>query len=318
VEPAAASLVLTQAGIDAGFQLSTFLSGFNGQYGPLSQGIATNGNVVTGSLINQRIYVFSDGDGQTLPNAVTSVPYTCETGNCNFSMTTAGGQVYGAQASGGIFYHFASDGTFTPIPNLQAAGVRGYFGMWGNAVDGHLIASSNRGLIDIDPIAGSFRVINANLFPDGVSVSPDGTVAYLAIGVGVQSYSIATGALLGSFALGGGPDGTGVISGGPLNGRVVVNDNNGTVVLLDPSRPVGDPARSIVIASGGTRGDFVSPDTSNGTLFLSQNEQVARLSCGPGCSIGSVGPEVPEPTTLALVSGAMIALLLLKRASSRV
>ena len=60
-----------------------------------------------------------------------------------------------------------------------------------------------------------------------------------------------------------------------------MNDNNGTVVLLIPSRPVGDPGRSIVIASGGTRGDFVSPDTSNGTLFLSQNEQVARLSCGP-------------------------------------
>jgi hypothetical protein len=38
----------------------------------------------------------------------------------------------------------------------------------------------------------------------------------------------------------------------------------------------------------------VSPDTSNGTLFISQNELVDRLSCGPGCSIG-VGA-VPEPS----------------------
>ena len=79
------------------------MSGFNGQYGPLSQGIATDGNVITGSFINRRISVFRDADGQTLPDAVTSVAYTCETSNCNFSMTTAGGQVYGAQAQGGIF-----------------------------------------------------------------------------------------------------------------------------------------------------------------------------------------------------------------------
>jgi len=315
-KPALASLILTQAGTDLGFTLSTFVSGYNAQYGPLSQGIAPNGQVITGSLLNQRIYVFNDVDNQNLASAVASVPYTCESANCNFSMTTAGGQVYGAQASGGIFYRFASNGTFTPIPNLQAAGLRGYFGMWGNPVNGHLIASSNLGLVDIDPVAGSFRVINAGLFPDGVSVSPDGTTAYLAIGVGVQAYSIATGALLNSFALGGGPDGTGVISGGALDGRVVSNNNNGTLVLLDPTKAVGDPLRSIVIATGGTRGDFVSPDTTNGTLFLSQNEQVARLSCGPGCSIGAPPVLTPEPATSALIGGGLFALLLMRRRSA--
>jgi hypothetical protein len=314
VEPAHASLILNQAGIDLGFTLSTFVSGYSASYGPLAQGIAPNGHVVTGSLLNTRIYAFNDVDGQTLGSAVSSVPYTCQTGNCNFAMTTAGGQVYGAQLLGGIFYQFAENGSFAPIPNLQAAGLRDYAGMWANPVDGHLIASSNRGLVDIDPVTGSFRVINTGLFPDGVSVSPDGTAAYLAIGGGVQSYSIATGALLNSFSVGGGPDGTGVINGGPLNGRVVVNNNNGTVVLLDPSKPVGDPTRIIVIASGGTRGDFVSPDITNGTLFLSQNEQVARLSCGPGCSIGSVqGGEVPEPATFALFGSGLTAALLLRR-----
>ena len=104
-----------------------------------------------------------------------------------------------------------------------------------------------------------------------------------------------------------------------MNGRVVVNNNNGTLVLLDPSKPVGDPTRIVVIATGGTRGDFVSPDVSNGTLFLSQNEQVARLSCGPGCSIGSVpgvsvpGSEVPEPATFPLFVGGLTALLLGRR-----
>jgi hypothetical protein len=314
--PLHAGLVLTQAGVDLGFSLTTFASGFNAQYGPLAEGIAPNGRVISGSLLNQRIYVFNDVDGQTLASAVTSVPYTCETGNCNFAMATAGGEVYGAQAAGGVFYHFAGDGTFTPIPNLTAAGLRDNFGMWGNPVNGHLIAASNRGLVDIDPVAGTFRVINANLFPDGVSVSPDGTVAYVANGA-VQAYSIATGALLDSFAVAGGPDGMGVISGGGLSGDIVSNNNNGTVALLDPTKAVGDPARIVIIATGGTRGDFVSADTSNGTLFLSQNEQVARLSCGPGCSIGSVGggptAGTPEPATFALFGSGLSALFLKRR-----
>jgi DNA-binding beta-propeller fold protein YncE len=161
--------------------------------------------------------------------------------------------------------------------------------MWVNPVNGHIIAASNKGLVDIDPLAGTFRVINASVFPDGVSVSPDGTIAYVENGGTVQSYSIATGSLIHTFLTGHSPDGTGVISGARLNGDVVVNDNDGTVGLLDPSKANGDPSQFVIIANGGSRGDFVSPDTTNGTLFVSQNEQVARLSCGSGCSIGGTG-----------------------------
>ncbi len=311
VSPLHAALVLTPAGVADGFTLSTFLSGYNAQYGPLAQGIAPNGNVITGSLLNRTIYTFTDVDGQTLGDAVTTTSYTCQTSNCNFAMATAGGQVYGAQAFGGIYYQFASDGSSTPIPNLQADGLFGHLGMWGNPVDGHIIAASNKGLVDIDPIAGSFRVI-ANVFPDGVTVSPDGTTAYIAVGGGVSAYDIATGTFIRFFPTGHGPDGMGVISGGTLSGQVIVNNNDGTVGLLNPSLPNGDPNLFTIIANGGTRGDFVSPDTSNGTLFLSQNEQVARLSCGPDCSIGTP-PTVPEPASLATVLGGLVGLGLLRR-----
>jgi WD40 repeat protein len=296
--PAHAALNLTATGIADGFALTTFVSGYNGQYGPLSLGNLSNGNIITGSALDRKIYVFNDTDGQTLSTSVSATPYICQTGNCNYAMATAGGEVYGAQAFGGFYEHFASDGSRTQIPNLAAAGLRGYLGMWTNPANGHLIAASSMGLVDIDPVAGTFGVIKSGLFPDGVSVSPDGKTAYVENGV-IQAYDIGTGSLIRSFPnFGHSPDGTGVISGGPLNGSIIINNNDGTVGLLDPGKPDGDPNQFVLIATGGTRGDFVSPDLNNGTLFLSQNEQVARLSCGPDCSIGA---PIPEPESYALM-----------------
>ena len=82
-----------------------------------------------------------------------------------------------------------------------------------------------------------------------------------------------------------------------------MNNNDGTLGLLDPTKADNDPLQYRIIAGGGTRGDFVSADTNNGALFISQNEQVARLSCGRGCAIGSNPPPtgVPEPASLALI-----------------
>ena len=223
-------------------------------------------------------------------------------------MTTAGGQ-YGAQLRGGVYEHFASNGSFTPFPDLQAEGIVDNLGLWGDPLNGHIITPSTRGLLDINPITGSFRVINAGLFPDGVTVTGDGTTAYIENPGGIQSYNLAPGSLIATFFTGHSRDGTGVISGGNLNGDVIVNDNDGTVGLLDPAKANGDPNQFIIIASGGTRGDFVSPDTSNGTLFLSQNEEVERLSCNPNCSIGG-GSQSPEPAPSALFALGSIGLVL--------
>lgn len=317
--PAHASLVLNATGTSLGFTLSTFVGGFSGAYGPLAEGILPDGNVITGSLLNNKIYIFADTDGQTLSSALAAIPYTDQTGNPQYIITTDAGHVYGAQVQGGAFGQFANDGSFTPIPNLVAAGVTSYYGMWADPANGHLIASTSKGLVEIDPVAGTYRVINAGAFPDGVSVSPDGSTAYLEIGGAVQAYSIATGALLATYAVGHSPDGTGVItSSGLLNGDVIVNNNDGTVGLLDPTKASGDPTQYRIIATGGTRGDFVSPDTSNGTLFLSQEDQAARLSCGSGCSIGAPPPPgVPEPGTLVLLGGGFGVLAILRRRSSK-
>lgn len=302
-----ATLALTPDGVADGFTLTTFVSGysfgapFSTNYGPLAEGILPNGNVVTGSFGDAKIYVFKDVDGQTLSSAVSATPYTFGPGNGFYAMTTAGGQAYGAQQQGGPYELFTTNGTHSAIPGLTATS---FLGMWGDPVNGHIIASAQQGLIDINPTDATFRVIAANPDADGVTVSPDGKTLYVAnVGNGtIQAYDIGTGALLNTYSGNGhGPDGTGVISGGKFNGDIIVNNNDGTVGLIDPTLGTED-----IIANGGSRGDWVSPDTSNGTLFLSQIEEVARLSCGPGCTIGGP-PATPEPASLALLGTALLA-----------
>jgi hypothetical protein len=101
-EAQASPLALTPDGTADGFTLNTFVSGYGNNgfliYGPLSQGVASNGNVIAPSSLDQKIYVFNDVNGQTLGSAISATPYACQSSNCNFAMTTVGGQVYGAQA----------------------------------------------------------------------------------------------------------------------------------------------------------------------------------------------------------------------------
>jgi DNA-binding beta-propeller fold protein YncE len=206
----------------------------------------------------------------------------------------------GAQIQASPIMQFSNGGTFAPMGPVGSpvGSLNDNLGLWGDPVNGHLIAASSSGLVDITPSTGAVRVINSSLFPDGVTVSPDGTKIFAALNGNVVEVDMTSGAILATFnGQGRGPDGTGVLIGGQFNGDIVVNNNDGTVGLIDPT--VVNPTETI-IANMGTRGDFVSADTSNGTLFLSQLQAVDRLGCGPGCSI-SVSPGVPEPSTWVMM-----------------
>ena len=163
------------------------------------------------------------------------------------------GKAYGAQAFGGTYVQFSSNGstvTATPIPNLN---LTSFLGMWGNPVNGHLISASNSGLVDINPLTGTFTTINAALFPDGVSVSLDGSKVFIANGGTIQVVDITNGAILKTFNVGHSPDGTGVISGGQFNGFIVVNNNDGTVGLVDPNANPVNYIEAIIADFGHTR-----------------------------------------------------------------
>lgn len=70
-----------------------------------------------------------------------------------------------------------------------------------------------------------------------------------------------------------------------------------------------------LVASGGSRGDLVSYDTSNNTAILSQTDSMLRLSLPAGSSFSTTN--VPEPGTLALMGFGLLGLARVRRITSR-
>ena len=144
-----------------------------------------------------------------------------------------------------------------------------------------------------------------------MSVSQDGTTVYVEANGHIIGYNISNLAsvqqVYDSGGLPGSPDGTAVIAGGPYAGELIVNNNDGSVGLLDPSDSI-----ETIIASGGTRGDFVTPDASNGTLFLSEEDATFRLGL-QSASLGSNPTAVPEPASALLIGAGLGALAAVRR-----
>jgi hypothetical protein len=297
--PASATLTLTPAGIALGFTASTFASDLPSiiTEGPFGLALTGNGHVLVSDFASATRYVFADVDGQTPATALFTTP----SDSIAAGYASGVGAAYGGNA--GNFVKFNDDGTQASI---LVPTVFPHFGMTANPVTGHLIATSSAGLIDIDPVADTFRVIQGTIgaSADGVSLSPDGSIAYVGFfGTGhVIGYRVSDGSVaFDSGNIGHFPDGTGVIvSSNALNGKIVVNGEDGNLLLIDPN---GTPGNFTIIGTfAGQRGDYVAADRTNGTLLLDYSTEVDRLSCGANCGIGSppVGA-VPEPSTWALL-----------------
>jgi len=307
----AQTLTLTQDGMNLGFNLSTFATLDPGNYGcctgPFGVAYAAPDRVLVFNSMDNTRYVFHDVDGQTKNSAITST-----TNNPTFvqGYATLGGNAYGSTFWGGQFAQYNNNGEISRV--LSGVPETTYDGMWGNPVTGHILATTSvpgGSIIDIDPNAngglGSSRTVTTGVF-DGVTVSPDGKVVYGAQGNFVLGFDIATGAqIFNSGFLPDIADGTAVItSNNNLNGDLIINFNGngfntGFVGLLDPKTD-----KLTMIASGGTRGDYASPDPTNGSLFLDYSDVVYRLSCGPDCGIGTS----PEPGTLTMLGSGLAGL----------
>lgn len=283
----AAGLALTPAGVADGFTLTTFASG-GSNYNFLAMAVLSDGTL---AVVNNRLSIgrYNDVDNQTSANILSSVALS---GVINIA--NAGGKAYAMSEASGL-YQVGANLALTPVStpgvdyNTTSLGLAG-------APNGHLIAVVNsgaksQGVVDINPLTGTFSVIST-VGGDGVSVSPNGSTAYVSNAGHIIGYDIATHAkVFDSGSIPHAPDGTGVILGGAFNGFIVVNNNDGTTILVDPATN-----NQTIIATGGTRGDFTSPDTNDGSLLLAFTDAAYRLQVA-----GGTFAPVPEPTSLTLL-----------------
>ena len=299
--PARAAITLTPAGVAQSFTLSTFATGFEvtNSVGPI--GITytpTNGVMVTDYLTGSVRVFAADVDNQTVANATIAAGAVYGTANAE-GLTRIGTTVYSVQQTAGAVLQLNANGSLNQVIISPLAGATG---VTPNPTNGHLFVSTqtavpaNNAIYDVNPVTKTATLFN-NANADGMIVSVDGNTLYAVVNGGgannvhVLGYNTSTKAqVFDSGVIAGGPDGI-ALGGGSLFGNLFVNTNSGQIFEVNLASP-GSPT---LIATGGTRGDFAQADP-NGTLLLTQSDNVVRLSLATGNFSGQpAAASVPLP-----------------------
>ncbi len=290
---ASGHLTVTPAGAAQGLSLSTFATGFpvadtqssSGNAGPLGITFTPSGGVlVSDAPGNVRLFA-TDSNGQTAASAPIGQSYGAFSA---VGLATLGGNIYLGQHTTPAVSQLNPDGTFN---QTIVTGVNGR-GIAANPFTGHLFVSTvnQNTIFDVDPIAKTATPFVTNINADGLILSADGLTLYAAVlGQRILGFDVGTHALVFDSGLVPGVDGV-ALGAGTLSGELFANTNFGEVVEID----LADPSHKTVIASGGSRGDFVTVDPNNGTLLITQVDSILRLN-------GTFQiTAVPEPATFAV------------------
>ena len=189
------------------------------------------------------------------------------------------GNIYMAQQGSGAVVQINGNGTFN---QLIVSGLPTATGLSEAAVPGHLYVSAGNGIWDVNVQQKTAALFNS-IAADGLSLSYDRKVLYAALPDRVVGFDILSKAQVFDSGAIPGADGT-VLGYGALFNKLYVNTTTGNVVEIDLVTKA-----LTVIASGGSRGDFVraAPD---GTLLVTQSDSIYRLIPPSGSSFGSGGP----------------------------
>lgn|SRR5215469_10999874 len=288
-----ADLILTPAGVAEGLSLTTFATGFpnSSSVGPLGVAFELGGTVlVTDDPGNIRVFP-SDTDGQTaVPGQVTQ----------NYGLSNAvdlaqvGGSTYMTRQGTGDLVQVNNDGTFNQV---IVSGMPAATGLAADPVTGHLFVSTlgNNAIWDVDPIAKT-KTLFVAASADGLTLSNDGSILYGEVNGHILGWNTTTHAQVFDSGFISGADGA-AAGTGSFAGLLFVNTNFGQVFEVNEST-----LAQTLIASGGTRGDFVTVDPTNDTLLITQTDRLIRLS---GASFTTT---TPEPSYLWLLVGGIAAL----------
>ncbi len=303
---ARADLMLTQAGRDRGLSLSTFATGFPNAFnvGPLGIVFPASGGVLVSDLPGNVRRFPTDTDGQTIANATLGQSYGSDNAQ---GLARVGNNIYMTQrGSLSRVIQVNDNGTFQRV---IVGGIPEALGIVTNPTNGHLIVSTGgtNQLWDVNPVALT-KTLFGNVSFDGMTT--DGTVLY-----GATDSGPLNGHLLGfrlsdkqlvfdSGFIPGGIDGS-ALGASFLSGNIYANTNAGTLVEVNLTTKV-----QTLIATGGSRGDFVTVDPTNGTLLLTEKDLIIRVN---GTFQVNDGQPIPEPGTLLLLGLGTFGLLLRSR-----
>lgn len=298
VVPAFAGMTLTTAGTTAGFGLTTFADGFPATgfcCGPLGVGFPATGGVLVADYPGN-VYLFpTDVDGQ---HAGSITPVSNFGYRNPADLASLGGKIYMTEQASGLVVQLNDNGTF----NHTVGSVGFATGMAADAANGLLYISNGSAIYSLNPVTG-VTALFANGGFDGLTLDAGAQILYAEDNGSIVGYKVSNGSLVfNSGGIAGGPDGA-AFGTGTLAGNIFVNTNGGTVVEVN----IATLAQT-VLASGGSRGDFVTVDP-NGTLLLSQTDDVLRLTGPSGGCFGTSCGETPEPQTAALMFGGLAAAL---------
>ncbi len=174
---ARADLVLTADGMARGFSLTTFATGFPNilDIGPLGIEFPSSGGVLVSDRLGNVRHFPTNTDGQNAGSVPVGQNYRFQNAS---GLAKVGSAIYMAQEALGRVVQINDDGAF----NQSIVDVRTAVGIAANPMNGHLFVSNvfRNQIFEVDPIAKTSTLFVNISDPDGILVSSDGSILYVA------------------------------------------------------------------------------------------------------------------------------------------